>query len=284
MVEYKSSDYDFDDPPIVYATQIMSEVEGTRDQWNCRHCTLSNAVSELFCKACTYPNPNVAHNLSTVDQENSKMPATILSDQPGLQPPYQGQINEEEISRQERVCPQCTFLNAVAEPFCEACAYRNPNVAHSPSTVDHENSKIQSKILSDQPGTQPPYEAQDYIPEASLLGKDRELNEKQQANKGHGFTSHYDANSSARASSTLHKTPVLEDIAAKKLRRRRRRRVRMVAGATAGLIVGSIMLGPFGTAVGAAGGAVGARASSKKRERKKDERVARETLAEAVLD
>jgi hypothetical protein len=76
-----------------------------------------------------------------------------------------------------------------------------------------------------------------------------------------------------------------EDPLDKKKRRRRRRRVRMVVGATGGLIAGSIIfLGPAGVVAGATAGAVGAHVISKRRERRKDERVAHERLAASILD
>lgn len=73
---------------------------------------------------------------------------------------------------------------------------------------------------------------------------------------------------------------------AKKCRRRHRRRWRMVAGGTAGAIVGTLIFcGPLGVVVGAVGGAGAARVLSKRGERKKDTCVcANDGLSPAVIN
>jgi hypothetical protein len=73
---------------------------------------------------------------------------------------------------------------------------------------------------------------------------------------------------------------------AKKCRRRHRRRWRMVAGGTAGAILGTLIFcGPLGVVAGAAAGAGAARVLSKRGERKKDTYVcANDGLSPAVIN
>lgn len=109
------------EPSVAELVLISNEnaVENTEvKNWDCPLCRQKNTEIEMYCKACTFQNPNspVTHNDEHFPVEHDESSDSSIEENP------QSMLLDKKWN-----CPCCGAENSEIETNCKTCTLRNPD-------------------------------------------------------------------------------------------------------------------------------------------------------------